>query len=467
MISTRGRVARALAHRARGAEDRARLHLVDLGMDQPQPHAARAEHRVALRERPHALERVLERARSRARRVSRASVTCSTSSKRSGMNSCSGGSSSRIVIGSALHRLEDPLEVVLLERQQLVQRRAPAGLVVGHDHALHLRLAVGGHEHVLGAAQADALGAEGARAARVLGRVGVGAHAERAQLVAPAEQRVEARVDLGRDERDVVERDGAGRAVDRDQVALVQDALADAHLAGVQVDVQVAGAGDRRAAHAAGHERRVRGLAALGGEDALGGVEAGDVVGLGERPHEDDRATVLGRGDGVRRGEDDGALGRARRGGDAAGDDLVAARRGRRSGAAARAASARRSSRSPAAGVSRPSLDRVDREAHGGLRGALGVARLQHVQAPLLDRELGVLHVAVVALERAQDLEQLRVRPRASSRASSERSRGVRTPETTSSPWASIRKSPLGSGAPVTSSREKATPEPEVGPLLP
>ena len=126
--------------------------------------------------------------------------------------------------------------------EELVQRRAPAGLVVGHDHPLHLRLAVGGHEHVLGAAQPDALGAEGARAARVLGRVGVGAHAERAQLVAPRKQRVEARVDLRGDERDVVQRDGAGRAVDRDQVALVQDALADAHLAGVQVDLQRVGA---------------------------------------------------------------------------------------------------------------------------------------------------------------------------------------------------------------------------------
>ena len=38
----------------------------------------------------------------------------------------------------------------------------------------------------------------------------------------------------------------------------------------------------------------------------------------------------------------------------------------------------------------------------------------------------------------------------------------MRTPDTTSSPWAFVRKSPLGSGAPVTSSREKATPEPEV-----
>ncbi len=55
-------------------------------------------------------------------------------------------------------------------------------------------------------------------------------------------------------------------------------------------------------------------------------------------------------------------------------------------------------------------LDGVDGEAHRRLRGALGAARLQHVQAPLLDRELGVLHVAVVALERAQDLQQLGVR---------------------------------------------------------
>ena len=52
-------------------------------------------------------------------------------------------------------------------------------------------------------------------------------------------------------------------------------------------------------------------------------------------------------------------------------------------------------------------------------------------------------------------------------RRSSRMSRGVRTPLTTSSPWASSRKSPQGSGAPVTSSRLNATPEPDVAPLLP
>ncbi len=51
--------------------------------------------------------------------------------------------------------------------------------------------------------------------------------------------------------------------------------------------------------------------------------------------------------------------------------------------------------------------------------------------------------------------------------ASSSMSRVLRTPLTTSSPWALTRKSPLGAGSPVTSSRLKATPEPDVSPLLP
>ena len=101
---------------------------------------------------------------------------------------------------------------------------------------------------------------------------------------------LEVLVHLGLDERDVVGRDLAGRAVDRDVVALAQDGVADADGAGVQVDLERARAADARTAHAARDERRVRGLAALAGEDPLRGEEAGDVVGLGERTHEHDRA---------------------------------------------------------------------------------------------------------------------------------------------------------------------------------
>jgi hypothetical protein len=66
--------------------------------------------------------------------------------------------------------------------QRLLARR----LVVGEDHLAHREDAVALEEHVLGAAQADALGAEVASALRVGGRVGVGAHAQRAELVGPA-----------------------------------------------------------------------------------------------------------------------------------------------------------------------------------------------------------------------------------------------------------------------------------------
>ena len=44
---------------------------------------------------------------------------------------------------------------------------------------------------------------------------------------------------------------------------------------------------------------------------------------------------------------------------------------------------------------------------------------------------------------------------------------GVRTPATTSSPWALMRYSPNRAFSPVAGLRVKATPVPEVGPKLP
>ena len=41
-------VARPLLDRPRGADDRPHLHLVDLGIEQPEPAAARSQHRVRL-----------------------------------------------------------------------------------------------------------------------------------------------------------------------------------------------------------------------------------------------------------------------------------------------------------------------------------------------------------------------------------------------------------------------------------
>ena len=44
---------------------------------------------------------------------------------------------------------------------------------------------------------------------------------------------------------------------------------------------------------------------------------------------------------------------------------------------------------------------------------------------------------------------------------------GVRTPATTSSPWAFMRNSPKRCFSPVAGSRVKATPVPELSPVLP
>ena len=91
------------------------------------------------------------------------------------------------------------------------------------------------------------------------------------------------------------------------------------------------------------------------GEDPPRGVEAGDVVGLGERPHEDDVAARRCRLDRLRGGEDDLALRRARRRAHAAREHGVLGVAGRTSGAAARRGRRRRSSAAPRSRVSRPS----------------------------------------------------------------------------------------------------------------
>ena len=81
-----------------------------------------------------------------------------------------------MVTGSAAHDLEQLDEVGALHRQKLGERRAARSFVVGQDHLAHGADAVLVEEHVLGAAQPDALGAEFDRGARVGRRIGIGAH---------------------------------------------------------------------------------------------------------------------------------------------------------------------------------------------------------------------------------------------------------------------------------------------------
>ena len=153
------------------------------------------------------------------------------------------------------HRLEDPFEVGLLEREEPVERVAAAALVRGEDHLLHHRQPLLAEEHVLGAAEADPLRAELARLRRVLGVVGVRAHLEAPQLVGPAEDRLEVLVDRRRDERDLADDDASRAAVDRDHVALAQLVAADPDGLLAAVDLEPLDAGDARLSHSARHDR--------------------------------------------------------------------------------------------------------------------------------------------------------------------------------------------------------------------
>ncbi len=138
-------------------------------------------------------------------------------------------------------------------------------------------------EHVLGAEQADALGAEVAGHLGVLRRVGVGAHAHRPELVGHGHELLETRIFGGVHHRQGADIDMALGAVQGDDVAFLQDDVGAGDLGrpGLGVDVQGAGADDAALAPAAGDERRVGGHAAAGGEDADGRAHPFDVFGVG------------------------------------------------------------------------------------------------------------------------------------------------------------------------------------------
>jgi hypothetical protein len=261
---------------------------------------------------------------------------------------------------------------------------------------------------VLGAAEPDALGAELVRLLRVLRRVGVGAHAELANAVSPIEHGAELLAHFGHLERYLVGGDEPFAAVDRDHVALRQ--LRAIHLdpLGVRVDLERSRARHARLAHSPSHQRGVARLAALRGEDPPGRVEANHIIGLGELAHQDHVAAVPGRLHGVVGREHDLALRRSRRGGEPLGQHVEL----RVGGEARMQQGVELSCVDGADGglaVEQPLLHGVDREAHGRLGVALGVAGLEHVEASLLHGELRVLHVAVVALELPEDLHQLLV----------------------------------------------------------
>ena len=91
----------------------------------------------------------------------------------------------------SVQRLEDAGEVVPLIRQQLGECRLPCLDGLGQNHLTHRVDTVALEEHVLGAAEADADGAERDGVLRLLRRVGIRAHGHPRRLAAPLHELLE------------------------------------------------------------------------------------------------------------------------------------------------------------------------------------------------------------------------------------------------------------------------------------
>ncbi len=149
---------------------------------------------------------------------------------------------------------------------------------------------------MLGSAQADAFCAKAARDARVARSVGVGAHAEGANLVGPAEQlgvRLKER-GLGaregpvrhphyfaRDCRQIPCEDAAGRAIERQPVALRDVGSVDAEGFALEIDMNVLAADDGAFPHSPRDDGGVTRHASTRGEYRARRDDAVEILGCG------------------------------------------------------------------------------------------------------------------------------------------------------------------------------------------
>ena len=332
--------------------------------------------------------------------------------------------------GQLVHDAQDRLEVALLHGQELVQGLAPPLLAVGQDHLPDRVDALLLEEHVLGAAQADALGAEVPADARLLGQVGVGLDAEPAGLVHPAHEPGKAPVGgraggfavaveqhpqhVGRVGHELALDHLSGAAVQGQPVPFPEHGAADAGFAGAVVHAQGVAAHHAHGAELPRHQRGVGGHAAPRREDALGGLDAADVLRAGLHPAQDDvlpSGAARLRVGGV---EHDPAGGRTRTRRQPA-RQHPAVRVGRRLGGLVEDRAQdlaevvgldalQRLLAGDGAGVGH-----VHGDAHRGEAGALAGAGLQQPEPAVLDGELQVLHVPVAFLQHAADALQLAV----------------------------------------------------------
>ncbi len=188
----------------------------------------------------------------------------------------------------------------------------------------------------------------------------------------------------------------------------------DAHHARLLIHIDIARARDAAFAHAAGHHRGVAGHAAARGQNSGGDFHAGDVLGRGLAADENQlrRLVFVEALDRFFCAEDDLAHGRTRRCGQTCREHLDVLALDIEAGYEEIVKLVGLDAEDRFFFRDQPFVHHLDGDANCRATGALAVARLQHVQAPILDRELEILHVAVVLLQARGDFVKLLVNVR-------------------------------------------------------
>lgn len=316
--------------------------------------------------------------------------------------------------GIAAQRLVELFKVALLHRLDLGERGLALFDGIRADHLAERGDPFGLEEHMLGTAQADALRAERRSLLRILRGIRVGADAERLIFVGELHDAAEVTaVGISGNGRDQTIVNVAGGAVEGEHVALFVNFAFEGELLVLLVHLDVAAAGNAAGAHAARDDRRVGGLSAADGQDALRELHAFDVFGGGFQSYQDDLFALLALLDGIFCGEHDLAGGSARRGRDALADDVVLIRLFERFGIELRVQQhierLRVDLHERFLLGDHALVDEVAGDLDGGGGGALAVTRLQHVEFLVLDGELHILHVAVMRFEDLADFLELLV----------------------------------------------------------
>ena len=178
----------------------------------------------------------------------------------------------------AVHYFKNLGEVGPLNRQKSFDSLFPHLCLVGNNHFAHQQDAFLVEEHVLGAAQADALRAEFPRNRRIVRRISVGADVEPAHLVRPSHQLPEIAGNARLRQWHLALYHLPRRSVESDEVEFLEDYSVERSSFLARFHLQFAQTGNAGFAHGAGDHRRVRRHAPPGRQNALRHTHAVDIL---------------------------------------------------------------------------------------------------------------------------------------------------------------------------------------------